>query len=194
MLLCLLHRLFLLTPLANPPESLQSGNYGQPPRATWWLKQSVVYFLGLLGMKFCVFVLFQLLPWIAWIGDWALRWTEGNEAVQITFVMFVFPVIMNAIQYWIIDGFIKAPSNDSDDRYAGLRTEDDDEDNDDDASMLAGQDSGIDPSADDAWLERRRRESDDVGDGDGAAERGKETNQSLLGDDSEGAGRSSLMK
>ena len=48
------------TPLANPPESIKSGYYGDPPRATWWLKQSVLYFLGLLGMKTCVFFIFQL--------------------------------------------------------------------------------------------------------------------------------------
>lgn len=36
-----------------------------------------------------------------------MRWTEGNEALQIAFVMFVFPLIMNAAQYYIIDGFIK---------------------------------------------------------------------------------------
>lgn len=77
---------------------------------SWWLKQSLIYFLGLLGMKLCVFFLFAILPWIAWVGDWALRWTEGNEAVQITFVMFVFPLIMNGIQYYIIDSFIKDPA------------------------------------------------------------------------------------
>ena len=41
------------------------------------------------------------------MGDWALRWTEGNETVQVFFVMLFFPVIMNALQYYIIDGFIK---------------------------------------------------------------------------------------
>jgi len=58
-------------------------------------------------MKFCVFGLFQILPWIAWVGDWALRWTEGNEALQIAFAMFVFPLFMNAAQYYIVDAFIK---------------------------------------------------------------------------------------
>ena len=58
-------------------------------------------------MKFCVFIIFQLLPWIIQVGDWALRWTEGNETVQIFFVMLFFPVVMNAIQYYIIDSFIK---------------------------------------------------------------------------------------
>jgi STIMATE family len=96
-----------LTPLAHPPESIQSGHYGTPPRATWWLKQSLIYFIGLLCMKTCVFVIFELLPWIVQVGDWALRWTEGNEAVQIAFVMLIFPLIMNAMQYYIIDSFIK---------------------------------------------------------------------------------------
>lgn len=64
-------------------------------------------------MKLCVWVLFQLLPWLAWVGDWALKWTEGNEALQITFSMLIFPLIMNALQYWIIDSFIKDPAGGS---------------------------------------------------------------------------------
>ncbi|KAF7513219.1 hypothetical protein GJ744_010615 [Endocarpon pusillum] len=105
-----------LTPLGNPPESILSGNYGTPPRATWWLKQSMIYFMGLLGMKACVFIIFELLPWIVQVGDWALRWTEGNEAIQIAFVLLIFPLIMNAMQYYIIDSFIKnkAPPQDDD--------------------------------------------------------------------------------
>ncbi|KAF2426173.1 hypothetical protein EJ08DRAFT_616757 [Tothia fuscella] len=106
-LLRLLHAGFSRTPLANPPESLKSGNYGNPPKTTWWLKQSLLYFIGLVGMKLCVFFLFQILPWLGWVGDWALRWTEGKEWMQITFVMLIFPLVMNAMQYYIIDSFIK---------------------------------------------------------------------------------------
>ncbi|KAH6644172.1 FK506-binding protein 2 precursor [Boeremia exigua] len=142
LLLNLLHRAFLHTPLANPPESIRSGNYGHPPRATWWLKQSFIYFLGLIGMKLCVLVIFALLPWIAWVGDWALRWTEGNTALQIAFVMFVFPLVMNALQYWIVDGFIKDPAG-AEAGYEGVGDEDRDDEDDE---------------ADEAWLERRRRE------------------------------------
>lgn len=113
-LLRLLTHGFSLTPLGNPPESIQSGHYGRPPKTTWWLKQSFIYFLGLLGMKACVFFIFQICPWIIRVGDWALRWTEGNEMVQVFFVMLFFPVVMNALQYYIIDSFIKdqMPSND----------------------------------------------------------------------------------
>ncbi|KAK3383258.1 vacuolar membrane protein-domain-containing protein [Lasiosphaeria ovina] len=100
-------RLVSFTPLGKPAESIQSGNYGNPPNAWWWLKQSVIYFCGLMGMKFCVLVLFMTLPWISHIGDWALGWTEGNERLQIVFVMMLFPLIMNAMQYYIIDSYIK---------------------------------------------------------------------------------------
>ncbi|KAL4785804.1 vacuolar membrane protein-domain-containing protein [Aspergillus varians] len=110
-----LNRLAAYTPLSNPPESIESGNYGEPPRVGWWFKQSVIYFMGLLGMKTCVFFLIQMVPLIVTIGDWALRWTEGNAAVQIIFVMLLFPVIMNAIQYYIIDIFIKKPLSPSHD-------------------------------------------------------------------------------
>lgn len=96
-----------LTALANPPECLRSGHYGTPPRATWWLKQSLIYFICLLLMKTCVFFIIEMLPWIVQVGDWALRWTEGNEAIQVAFVMLIFPLIMNALQYYIIDSFIK---------------------------------------------------------------------------------------
>jgi hypothetical protein len=93
--------------MGSPPESIRSGNYGNPPKAIWWFKQSIIYFCGLMGMKICVLIIFILLPWISHVGDWALRWTEGNEELQVFFVMLFFPVIMNATQYYIIDSFIK---------------------------------------------------------------------------------------
>ncbi|PSN64307.1 hypothetical protein BS50DRAFT_590143 [Corynespora cassiicola Philippines] len=161
LLLKLLHRAFLLTPMANPPESIRSGNYGQPPRATWWLKQCVIYFLGLFGMKLCVFVLFLLLPWLGWVGDWALRWTEGNTALQITFVMFVFPLIMNALQYWIIDSFIKDPVAEQG-RYQVAASDDEDSE--------SGEDLDVDED-DDEWLAREARRQ-----GRGSVEPLKEAN------------------
>lgn len=98
-------------------------------------------------MKLCVLAIFAFLPWIAWIGDWALRWTEGNTALQITFVMFIFPLIMNALQYWIIDNFIKDEDH-SNGRYV----------------VAAGEDS--DDDTDEEWLERQSRRRDVGIDGD----------------------------
>lgn len=95
-----------------PAESIQSGNYGNPPNAWWWLKQSVIYFIGLFGMKLVVLLIFLVFPWISRVGDWALGWTEGNEQLQIFFVMMFFPLIMNALQYYVIDSFIKKAETD----------------------------------------------------------------------------------
>ncbi|KAK0515334.1 hypothetical protein JMJ35_002713 [Cladonia borealis] len=137
-LLRLLTHAFLLTPLGNPPESIESGNYGQPPKTKWWIKQSFIYFLGLLGMKLCVFFIFQICPWIIRVGDWALRWTEGNETVQVFFVMLFFPVVMNALQYYIIDSFIKdqKPSD-----HEPIPSEDGDSDDIDDDGRARRPDS-----------------------------------------------------
>lgn len=30
-------------------------------------------------MKLCVLAVFTFLPWIVWVGDWALRWTEDSN-------------------------------------------------------------------------------------------------------------------
>lgn len=105
-MLKILTRLFAYTPLANPLESIKSGNYGQPPKTTWYFKQLLIYCIGLVGMKIFVLFLFMAMPFLPWIGDWALRWTEGSEALQVAFALFIFPLAMNAVQYWIIDSFI----------------------------------------------------------------------------------------
>ncbi|KAF7550588.1 hypothetical protein G7Z17_g5623 [Cylindrodendrum hubeiense] len=132
-LLRIMTGLVRFTPLGQPPESVQSGNYGHPPNAWWWLKQSVIYFCGLFGMKICVLIIFIMMPWISKVGDWALGWTEGNEKLQIAFVMMIFPLIMNGLQYYIIDSFIKKQESDhepldSDDPDEGPRRYDDSED------------------------------------------------------------------
>jgi hypothetical protein len=168
LILRVLNHVAQYTPLANPPESIESGNYGDPPRATWWLKQSFIYFMGQLGMKTCVFFLIQLLPFIVRVGDWALRWTEGNTAVQIIFVMLLFPVIMNAIQYYIIDTFIKKPILSEHQPIPGGGEDDDmDDGGHQEAALLAGlsdddsKDSDIDVDEDQAnHLESKTRMSE----------------------------------
>ncbi|KAF4621899.1 hypothetical protein G7Y89_g14446 [Cudoniella acicularis] len=111
-LLRILTALFSRTSFGTPRESIESGNYGSPPKAAWWFKQSIIYFIGLMGMKICVLIIFLVAPWISRVGDWALKWTEGDEALQVVFAMLIFPVIMNATQYYIIDSFIKKQNSD----------------------------------------------------------------------------------
>ncbi|RJE25946.1 Vacuolar membrane protein [Aspergillus sclerotialis] len=143
LILRILNILALYTFLANPPESIESGNYGHPPSAAWWFKQSMIYFVGLLGMKICVFFLIHLVPFIVKVGDWALRWTEGNTAVQIFFVMLLFPLIMNALQYYIIDTFIKKPLSHSHDLLTQEDDFDDSENHQCHSTLLGLEDDGV---------------------------------------------------
>jgi len=107
-ILRILHRLLLLSPFKFWHVGISSGDYGDPPKWSWWAKQAVVYFVGLMGMKLVVWLIFEIFPWLGRVGDWLLGWTEGDKRVQVFFVMFFFPLVMNAVQYWIIDSYIKA--------------------------------------------------------------------------------------
>lgn len=79
-------------------------------------------------MKMFVWFLFVLLPWLPWLGDWALRWTEGSEALQIAFTMFLFPLAMNAVQYWVIDNLIKDKQKLNEAGYRQVQGEEDEDD------------------------------------------------------------------
>ncbi|KAF3909707.1 hypothetical protein AA313_de0208942 [Arthrobotrys entomopaga] len=111
----LIYALRIITHLCEmlPPDNtfsygITSGDYGNPPKASNWIKQSIIYFAGLMVMKLIVAILFAIFPIVLGkFGDFLLGWTEGNRKVQIAFVMFIFPLIMNAVQYYIIDIFIK---------------------------------------------------------------------------------------
>ena len=80
------------------------------------------------------------------VGNWALRWTEGNVALQIAFVMLIFPLIMNALQYYIIDTFIKnnkpTAEDVNDDREDGVGEEDGLLRPEEDGDIVEGLDSG----------------------------------------------------
>lgn len=90
-------------------------------------------------MKICVLIIFLILPWISRIGDWALKWTEGNERLQIVFVMMLFPLIMNALQYYIIDSFIKLKETTTHER---LPTEEEAEHDPFDDALVESDDEG----------------------------------------------------
>lgn len=79
-------------------EGLRSGDYGNPPRVSWWLKQACVYTIGLLLMKLTVLLILRVIPQLGGIGSFLLRWTEYSERLRIVVVMAIFPLIMNVIQ------------------------------------------------------------------------------------------------
>ncbi|KAF5333530.1 hypothetical protein D9611_002706 [Ephemerocybe angulata] len=93
-------------------KGFESGVYGKPPSLKYWLRQAAIYAVALTTMKFFVIALLVFFPGIFKIGDWLLSWTWTGEgdALQVIFVMGIFPIAMNILQFWLIDSIVKASS------------------------------------------------------------------------------------
>ena len=107
-------------------KGFESGKYGSPPSIFYWARQAAVYVLSLTTMKLAVFLLFALFPGIFDIGEWLLSWTwtgkgdalqvilyvfQRNEVIQFLTshsTMGIFPIMMNILQFWLIDSIVKA--------------------------------------------------------------------------------------
>ncbi|KAJ3875053.1 vacuolar membrane protein-domain-containing protein [Lentinula edodes] len=94
-------------------KGYESGIYGTPPRVKYWARQAALYVVALTTMKFLVIGLLALFPGLFQIGAWLLSWTwtDEGDAFQVIFVMGIFPIIMNILQFWLIDSIVKASSS-----------------------------------------------------------------------------------
>ncbi|KAI9494548.1 vacuolar membrane protein-domain-containing protein [Zychaea mexicana] len=89
-------------------------HYGDPAHTSstmlfrQWAKQTAVFVLAEFLMKICIYGMFQAFPAIFEIGDWVLQLIGTEDGhYQVVFVMFVFPLFMNAFQFCVIDTIIK---------------------------------------------------------------------------------------
>ncbi|KAK1223315.1 hypothetical protein PQX77_013792 [Marasmius sp. AFHP31] len=128
-------------------EGYESGRYGKPPSFKFWARQAAVYVISLTTMKFLVIGLLALFPGLYKVGEWLLSWTwtEEGDSLQVIFTMGIFPIIMNVLQFWIIDSIVKASDapvaldaespngRDQADREPLFNAPSDDEDDDDTA-------------------------------------------------------------
>ncbi|RDB20002.1 Store-operated calcium entry regulator STIMATE [Hypsizygus marmoreus] len=91
-------------------KGFESGVYGTPPAFKYWARQAAVYVLSLSTMKLLVILILILFPGIFQVGKWLLSWTRigDGDTVQVIFTMGVFPIIMNILQFWLIDSIVKA--------------------------------------------------------------------------------------
>ncbi|TFK43821.1 Vaculolar membrane protein-domain-containing protein [Crucibulum laeve] len=91
-------------------KGFESGVYGNPPSFKFWGRQAAIYVLSLTTMKMLVVGLLILFPGIFKIGEWLLSWTwtGDGDALQVIFTMGLFPIIMNVLQFWLIDSIVKA--------------------------------------------------------------------------------------
>ncbi|CAO3679614.1 unnamed protein product [Rhizopus microsporus] len=96
-------------------KDIKTGQYGAPPLRHMllpWFKQTFIFVLAESLMKLCVYWMFRYFPFLFSFGEWVLRWTKGNYRYQVIFVMLIFPLIMNIIQFWIVDTIVKVAPKD----------------------------------------------------------------------------------
>jgi hypothetical protein len=128
MIYIILHLLTYLFSEKFNLKGFESGVYGNPPSITYWYRQAAIYVLALTSMKFIVILLLILFPGIFRIGEWLLSWTwtGDGDAVQVILcvtllhkrlffllivknsTMGLFPIMMNILQFWLIDSIVKA--------------------------------------------------------------------------------------
>ncbi|WVQ71007.1 hypothetical protein IAR50_000532 [Cryptococcus sp. DSM 104548] len=85
-----------------------SGKYGSPPRATFWWKQLLTYVMSIITMKLLVLLpltLPRISDLLLRLGHWLLEYL--SPSAQVIFVMAVFPLIMNIVQFCLVDQVIK---------------------------------------------------------------------------------------
>ncbi|CAG8755124.1 5103_t:CDS:2 [Racocetra persica] len=88
-------------------EGVKSGEYGEPPRFEWWARQTVAFIVCILFMKIVIVITFSHFPFLFDFGEWFLGWTLYDAKLQVVFVMLVFPLVMNTVQFWLVDQVIK---------------------------------------------------------------------------------------
>ncbi|KAF7792839.1 hypothetical protein EIP86_003940 [Pleurotus ostreatoroseus] len=64
-------------------------------------------------MKLLVVGLFALWSGIFKVGEWLLSFLGTNDVLQVIFTMGLFPIMMNILQFWLIDSIVKASAHSS---------------------------------------------------------------------------------
>ncbi|KAH9912393.1 vacuolar membrane protein-domain-containing protein [Fomitopsis serialis] len=119
-------------------KGFESGQYGSPPSFNYWIRQATVYIFSLLFMKMLVIVLFAAWPGIFMLGEWLLTFLGPSDAVQVIFTMGLFPIMMNVVQFWLIDSIVKSSQAAAHEHEPLFRASSDDDD--DDGAFLARHD------------------------------------------------------
>ncbi|WVR05760.1 hypothetical protein IAU60_002785 [Kwoniella sp. DSM 27419] len=97
-------------------DGFVSGQYGHPPNPNFWWKQLAPYLLSIITMKLLVLLPLTLPGISRLLIDSSHAFLDYlSPRAQIIFVMAVFPVIMNIIQFCLVDQVIKAGKDDQED-------------------------------------------------------------------------------
>ncbi|ORX81147.1 hypothetical protein K493DRAFT_132863, partial [Basidiobolus meristosporus CBS 931.73] len=90
-------------------KEMESGNYGNPPQYHIWVKQSLVFLLALSATKLIIYAGINVFPILVIIGQWILDpfVRVGDPRLQVIVVTLIAPLIMNIVQFWLVDNLIR---------------------------------------------------------------------------------------
>jgi len=84
------------------------GEYGDPPKLKRWFVQLIVWLGIVVVSKIIVLVVLILCGnFLIYATGSAFASFDGNRAFELIFVMIIIPFILNIIQFWITDTFLK---------------------------------------------------------------------------------------
>ncbi|XP_025108725.1 store-operated calcium entry regulator STIMATE-like isoform X2 [Pomacea canaliculata] len=86
-------------------KSLYFGEYGEPPKCNAWLGQTVLYIVVMIVEKLLMtlLVLFDFWKKVRHI----IMSPITNPLLELVIVMFLVPLVVNAILFWVVDNFLK---------------------------------------------------------------------------------------
>uniref|UniRef100_A0A8C9ST90 Transmembrane protein 110, like n=1 Tax=Scleropages formosus TaxID=113540 RepID=A0A8C9ST90_SCLFO len=87
---------------------LTFGEYGDPPQATAWVAQCVVYLLIMVLEKTVVSLVLLIPGWTEVLLDYI-----PNPQLELALVMLIVPFFVNAIMFWVVDSLMMRKYNKS---------------------------------------------------------------------------------
>jgi len=105
----------------NIESLMHSGVYDGPDGMTHWWHQLIFWVTILTLCKIILLCLLWLFsPALALLGRFLFSPLEGNNQLELIFVMIILPGILNVFYFWIADGYLKAETEEE--AAAGIMT------------------------------------------------------------------------
>ena len=90
------------------------GEYGNPPQLTIFFPQLCVWLtIVLLGKSMILFCMFQLIDPLNTFISRLFKIFHDQPRLELVVVMIIIPTILNTVQFWVTDTFLKAHSHSS---------------------------------------------------------------------------------
>lgn len=88
------------------------GEYGDPPLLSKWIPQLVIWLIiVVIGKSIILFFMLNLIARIDTAIKYAFQIFSHQPEVELVMVMIVIPTILNTIQFWVTDNFLKGQND-----------------------------------------------------------------------------------